>query len=80
MSALEILLLITVSDNEGSGETVQMPRLSRDFAASAYKKIAVGKGAKYSIFHNIFKNIQSFNLIFVAFFQCCLKIENAVMI
>ena len=29
-----------------------------------------------SIFHNIFKSIQDFTLIFLDFFQYCLKIEN----
>ena len=34
--------------------------------------------SKCSIFHNIFKSIQ--NLSFSWIFQCCLKIENDVMI
>ena len=32
--------------------------------------------SKCSIFHNIFKSIQNLTLIFLEFFQCCLKIEN----
>ena len=36
---------------------------------------------KSSILHDIFKSIQNFTLIFfLSFFQCCLKIENDVMI
>ena len=35
--------------------------------------------SKSSILHNIFKSIQSYNKIFWIF-QCCLKIENDVMI
>ena len=38
-------------------------------------------GSKCSIFYNIFKSFQNLiNLIFFFFFQCCLKIENDVMI
>ena len=35
---------------------------------------------KCSIFHNIFKSIKTFIQIFLEFFQCCLNIENGVMI
>ena len=35
--------------------------------------------SKCSIFH-ILKSIQNLTLIFLEFFQCCLKIENDVMI
>ena len=35
---------------------------------------------KCSIFHIIFKSIQTLTSIFLEFFQCCLKIENDVMI
>ena len=34
----------------------------------------------HSIFHNIFKSIKTLLKLLLEFFQCCLKIENDVLI
>ena len=36
--------------------------------------------SKCPIFHNIYKSIKNFTYFVIDFFQCCLKIENDVII
>ena len=55
-------------------------KMERFFLEQMLHKCSFGANAPFANFRNIFKNIVYSKLKFLEIFQCCLKIENDVMI